>query len=258
MKKILTAVLLFGIIAIANAKEKVVFGLENKENFPHYIGVGSQLNKEKPGLTIEILQLVARDLDFDIEFKRMPWKRCLSEMKFGKIDGTFNASFKTKRMEMGEYPMKNGKVNPEKRITTSSYVLYKQKGNPFNWTGSEFENMTGKIGAPFGYSVVDDLKKLGIIADTSPSLENDLKKLNIGRLQAIAEFELTADILIQKNPKYKNNIEKVKTPLKVKPYYVMLSHQFVQQHPELSKKIWDKIEQYRISHAQKLAVKYSD
>ena len=40
---------------------------------------------------------------------------------------------------------------------------------------------------------------------------------------------------------------KVKTALKTKAYYLMLSHQFIKKYPEFSEVIWDTIEEVRES-----------
>ena len=52
------------------------------------------------------------------------------------------------------------------------------------------------------------------------------------------------------------NLLKVKPPIKTKPYYLMISHQFSQQHPQLSEKIWDAIEELRQEKLTELTQKY--
>jgi signal transduction histidine kinase/DNA-binding NarL/FixJ family response regulator len=40
-------------------------------------------------------------------------------------------------------------------------------------------------------------------------------------------------------------VEKIPTPIEEKPYYLMLSHKFVKEHPQLAEQIWDEIGRLR-------------
>lgn len=59
------------------------------------------------------------------------------------------------------------------------------------------------------------------------------------------------DSILRENKKKFGNIIKVKPPLKTKTYYLMLSHQFIENHPELSEAIWDAIAGVRESDKMK-------
>jgi len=47
-------------------------------------------------------------------------------------------------------------------------------------------------------------------------------------------------------------------PLATKPYYLMLSHQFVGNHPEMAQQIWDTIKIIRETKFNEIVLKYSD
>ena len=48
---------------------------------------------------------------------------------------------------------------------------------------------------------------------------------------------------------YASQIEVLPVPLIEKPYYLLLSHAFVAQHPDLAERIWKTIEEVRTSPA---------
>jgi len=224
----------------------VTLATDDKSDFPVKIFKDKVIDSKKPGVVIEMLQLVEKDLKIKFRFLPRPWTRCQAELKSNMVDGIFTASFKTSRMEIGRYPMKGNKVDPNKRIMSNSYSFYKLKSNAVEWNGKKFANLNTSIGAVRGNSVIKTLekKKLKLDKTTSPTL--NLNKLIAGRFDVIAAGEYNTDMLIRKSKKYRD-IVKLKPPFVTKPYYVMLSHKFVKNNPKLAEKIWDSIERIRKS-----------
>jgi len=220
---------------------KIKFAYQYSSNYPFQTGEGNEIDWEKPGIAVELLMLAGEKMNIDIEFIRLPWKRGLHELKFGRIDGLFNASFKTERLEFGVYPMKEGVVDQHRRSYTNSYVLYKVKGTPIQWDGKTFHNLTRSIGATRGFSIVDDLIKQGIRVEEANSTSQNFERLINGRIDGVAALELDADYIVETYKDKFSNIEKAQPPLVTKPYYLLLSHQFVKMYPELAEEIWNTI-----------------
>jgi polar amino acid transport system substrate-binding protein len=236
---------------------EVVFVCEDKENFPDLMGNGIDILAQNPGVSVELIKKLEPMANIKITFKRMPWKRCLEvELKNGTADGAFLASYKTEREEMGTYPMKNGKPDTDKRVTTTSYVFYKLKGSGIDWDGKALINFDGVIGAPAGYSIVGDLTGMGYKVIESDTSLKGLKQLLANKLALFATLDEQGDFILSKNAEFTGKIEKIKTPLASKPYYLMLSKQFVAKNPELSAKIWDSIKILREKEYSKLSLKY--
>ncbi len=257
------ALCLFGLLSliprsILAVSPELLFAYEDKHNFPFYMDEGTEINWKKPGVSIEILKMLETKLNIKINFKRLPWKRCKIELQKGKVDGIFNASFKPKRMKLGIFPMKNGKVDSSKRITTISYVLYTLRDSLLRWDvqSKKIYNLEGYIGAPLGYSIADDLRKWGIPVAESYSTNTDFKKLIRKRLEGVAALELAGDFYVKVYPDQFKDIKKLHPPLATKPYYLMLSHQFVKKHPHISKKIWNAIAEIRENEFDKILQKY--
>ncbi|MCP3926931.1 MAG: hypothetical protein GY714_30605 [Desulfobacterales bacterium] len=54
----------------------------NSHNFPLLIGNGTKFNWEKPGVTIELLQLVDEEIpQIKLNYYRTNWRRCLDQLK---------------------------------------------------------------------------------------------------------------------------------------------------------------------------------
>lgn len=227
----------------ANARDLSI-ACENKQDFPTVMGNNTNVLKKNPGMGVEAIYLLEKRLNIKIKIKRLPWKRCLAEMEKGHVDGLFTASYKEKRKRFGRYPEIDGKVDPSRRFTSASYALYRLKGSDVRYDGNNF-HVKGKVGAPLGYSIVDDLKKKGLIIDESPNTLNDFKKMVKGRIKAVAALEMTADYYLMVHQDLNEKIEKILPLIVEKPYYFMLSHQLYKENKALAEKIWDTIADIR-------------
>ncbi len=245
----------------ANAVQMTI-SYEDKAQPPYYMGEKKVL-ADKPGVAVEMVKMLEDKIEgLEITLKRTPWKRCTVELSRNNVDGIFNASYKKKRLELGYYPTTDGTlegpVDISRRITKIAYSLYTLKDSNIVWDGTNMTGVDGKIGAPFGYSIINDLKKMGLNVEDAPNTEMNLKKLLKKRIVAVALQDVTADSFIKLNSPQFENIKKRTPPLATKPYYLMLSKKFVENHPELAQKIWDTIKNIRETKFDEIAMKYAD
>ena len=240
-----------GAVAPIHAAEpvKLIFISEDIDNFPYETGNGETFLPERPGITVELLQRVAQRLHIEIEFKRFPWKRCFAELQQGRATGLFSASFKPERQEAGAYPMQGEQLDRTRRMYTSAYILYVLEGTAVQWDGATFLSPPKNIGAMRGYSIVDDLKKMGLSVTETKDIYVAFKQLHNGNLDAAAALELAADAILEQHRGEFPHIRKVALPLVNKDYYLMLSHQFIQKSPQLAEEIWNALREIRESEA---------
>ena len=222
----------------------LLIAYEEKDNPPFYYLSGSGLNGSihKPGVTPEVLNLIAKRLGFDIQYIRYPWARGLMKIELNEIDALFHASFKEERLLNGVYPMKGGKPDPNRMVMMQSYNLYKHKDSSLSWDGEKIEHLSGSIGALLNYAIVGDLKKLGVNVEEASYLLSLLKRVENRRLAGLASLGNMTDVLISKHASVLKNVVKLSPPLKVKPYYLMFSHGFVEENTSLANAIWHEIE----------------
>ena len=234
---------------------KVTFGYQDSSNYPFQTGDGTHINWEQPGVAVEMLKLVEKKVNIDITFERYPWKRGLIELKSGRIDGLFSASYKPDRFKFGAYPVKNGQIDQYRRSYYNSYFLYTINGSPISWDGKEFFNLKYGLTAVRGFSIVDDLRKKGIFVHEFNNTTKCMKLLVQGRTDGVAALELAGDFILSENKNKFGKIIKAKLPLKTKTYYLMLSHQFIERHSELAEAIWDAIAEVRETDKMKMISK---
>jgi len=227
--------------------EPLVWVTDDTPGGYYIVGGGASFEKEKPGVEIELYRMVAKKLNLDIRFKRLPWKHCLYLIEQNRVDGIFPASFKSERMKIGAYPMKGKTVDTSRKTRDNAYYLYKLKKNPIGWNGTAFAHVSGHVGVPGGWSIAGDLKsKYDFIIEDHIN-GNTPNLLVHGRLQGYVCLSTVFDAYLNRQPEAFGSIVKVQPPVSLKPNYLMLSREFVSIHPQLAEKIWDTIREIKKS-----------
>ena len=204
--------------------------------------------KSRPGLNDILLKIVESRTGQTFEILAEPWQRCQEEMRIGSIDGMYAISFLQERQDFGVYPMRGNSPDIGKRLMTDGYSLFRRRGdNSVNWDGKLLDTK-GKVGAQRGYSINAQLKGLNIEVDSGTySVETNLRKLILGRIDAVALRTYEGDSVLATNREFAGAVERLPVPLVEKPYYLMFSKQFAAKHEKLAHDIWDAIEHVRES-----------
>lgn len=239
-------------------KQKVVFATNLRQDFPHLLGNTEKIAEVNPGLAIEILQLVAKESNIEISFKRMPWKRCFKYLEEGKVDAVFFAGYKEERERYGVFPTHDGKIDDAKAYSHALYFFYKLKNTSVTWDGNSLENFSGTIGTSLGYSISRYLENKNYTVEKSPRPLSDFKKLLKGRVNLVAALEHNGDYLLKKYPEFQESITKLDIPIMSNAYHLMFSHQFFEENKPVAIRIWQALEKVRTEHYTHLRQKYID
>jgi len=247
MRKLFIGICVAGLWGVALAADKpttVKLCHEDVDVYPWVL-------KGRPGLNIVHLRAMEAKLGVKFDLAPMPWKRCQEDMREGNVDGIFAASFKTERMEIGHYPMAGDKPDPARAMLFDGYSLYRLKGGAVQWDGKKL-TASGSIGAQPGYSIIDQLKQLGAkVDDGTKTADDNLKKLLLGRVDAVALQTLEGDNSLASDPEFAAKVEKLTPPLVDKPFFLMLSKQLVTRYGAFSKEVWKSLAEVRESQEYK-------
>jgi polar amino acid transport system substrate-binding protein len=255
----LKRIILIGFFLLSNKTlfaEKIDFiiSYENKNQSPYYRGSGTLTPLKNPGITVEIMEIVAKKLNLNLKYKRAPWKRVLINLKTNKVQGIFKASFKEERKEIGHYPLKGDKIDTRRSIERLSYSLYGLKNNKI-WDGKNLKSIKGTIGALRGYAIVKDLTNKGLLVQEVDSTKSLFQMLKSGRIDYAAHLSIVGNNTIKNNKLFKQ-IKEFSPPLNVKNQYLMISKKFYKNNKVLSEKIWDTIYEVRLKYYENLWKKY--
>jgi polar amino acid transport system substrate-binding protein len=176
-------------------------------------------------------------------------------MGHGEVDGAFSASFVPDRLDSGVYPTdKGGHPDVRRSLMTAVYQLYKLRTSTITWNGSGFGGLDGPIGALQSTSIVYQLRTAGAeVQEVAGDHRILIRMLAQGFVPAVALFDQVGDQMLKQDPELALRIEKVSPPLVEKPYFLMLSHQFVEAHKDLADQVWAAIASERDSADYKAA-----
>jgi len=211
-----------------------------------------------PGIAVEIVTLAAAQAGCTVRLTRLANLRVLRSAETGDIDGAILFSYDTERAGLMRYPMKGEQPDAARRLAMFSYYLYRRKGGSINWDGATLsnpENLT--IGVNTGFSIIDQLAKFGVKIDEVQTTEQNLGKLNLGRIGAYAMQEHIADPVILRMH-LENEIEKLPAPLSTKNYYLTFSKKFYAAHADIAERMWSYIAEQRDSLTKSLMQHYHD
>lgn len=214
------------------------------ESAPYQLGTGYEISNP-PGVSVEIIQQAATNLGLTIVLERLPNRRVLFHLKKGDVDGVFIFSHNAQREQIGVYPTKGKKPDQSKHIAQLSYYLYQLKELPTAWTGENFADQQIVVGALAGYAIVSELIRQGIDVQEFNSKEQLYKMLVSGRIDAVAAQDFTFDPFLKNQ--HKKQVIKLAHPLMSKSYYLIFSHQFYQQHPQIAEQLWSEVVKVRKS-----------
>lgn len=218
------------------------FFYEEQELQPFFMGEGEFAPKENPGIFIEMLQIVdSRFDDLEITFHRLPWKRCIDNLKQGEADAIV-ASHKFSRENFAAYPMENEMIDMDFAISTAQYCLFTKRNSKFRWDGESFSYTPNTpISVPQGYSIVSMLESHNLPLVFTNSSEGALDLLAIEKtVAAITYCEVGANYL-WKNKANDLQIMAQSPSLSTRRGFLVFSKQFYEQNTDLAHRIWKEI-----------------
>jgi len=210
-------------------------------------------DKGKPGVWVEFGHAIARRMGLTLKVHYRPGRRCLREISEGTLDGILGASYVEEREAFGAYPMKDGKLDLDKSTLSLTYNVYQNRGAKIIWDGTSLDKTT-PIFAPLGWSVSKHLKKMGANVRDIPNPKKMFEMLKRGRVNHMATLSGLADIILESG-KYPGII-KTEPPIRSKPYYIMLSRQFLKTKPKRAQVFWDTIPVVKEEELEALLAKY--
>ncbi|MTI08311.1 transporter substrate-binding domain-containing protein [Rhodospirillaceae bacterium RKSG073] len=233
---------------------KIRIGFNSNSSFPYITGSGDKL-ASPPGVSVEIVGHVMREMGYDVEFIRVPGLRVLKMLQENALDAAFLFSHSKEREEFGVYPagIKDGDF--EARLATLSYSIFKSENSSLSWDGKSFSNLERPIGANTGYSIVKILRSAGVEVEEAMSTQRNIKKLLNRRIDGLAD----QDVVVEAHIKLLkvSGIVKLEPPIVTKNYYLIFSHKFAEEHKGDVEDIWQMIGENRDAMTEELLPKYS-
>jgi len=223
------------------------------EVFPNQLGGSADIPAD-PGIAVEILQRGFAEAGIGLQLVRLPNRRVLDSVKIGEVDGAFLFSFNTERNRYAAYPQKNGAIDASRRLARQTYVIYKRADDGLGFDGHSFSNLQTAIAANSGFSVTDDLKRLGVPVTEVETTPLAFGMLQAGRVDGYAVMDDTGDPYLRGAGI--TSITKLPVPISSKDYYLIFGRAFQAADPAFVERIWDQLTATRAALQTALDRKY--
>lgn len=242
--------------SIASAHPNRIIACYSDQHFPPYVTENGSNIPENPGIFIELLQALAKDVDTKLVLIRRPWKRCLKMLASGEVDMIPGASFLKERTEYAHYPSDmNGDVDQSRRLLRTSYMFFyrdEDKGR-LNWDGKTFTGLEKEIGVELGFSAATHLKEDGHKVLEVGNARIGIELLSKGRIDSFLSFANLVQPILKLQD---HNISFFPIPYKTKDYHLLIGNHYYSQHPKISEHLWERLPVISDRMAEDLAMKY--
>ena len=214
------------------------------DELPHlpYLMPGGQ------GTTGVLIRMAAKDIGLDITFYDAPVRRCREDLRANDADAFPVTPYDPETLPFLAFPMADGKVDRARATTSVRTLMVRRKGSPVQWDGTAFTGLQKPVLVKFGTIAVG--KKLTALQvamdDTGKSPESNFRKLLAGRgdLAICPEAEGRA---LLRQPEFAGKLEALPLPFTDDVYYLAITRQFVESHPDVAEQLWDAIARTRRS-----------
>lgn len=244
---LLSALVLFCLVPSALAANVLRFCYEDKQLRPYYFGDNNQIPAERPGATIEHLQLLT-DLmpELELQLERLPWKRCLAKLANGEVDAIIG-SYAKEREKIGRFPFnQQKKPDPSRAFAEHQTCLVTRSDAKWSWDGGKFVGIDQVVIArPLGYAPLQSPAKQKIVMHYTQSGTMDLDLLERGRVNAITTLCRIAGENAVTPYIQDRELKVLMPPLYSNTGYLIFSHQFYNQHSAIAEQLWQLLAENR-------------
>lgn len=208
------------------------------------------------GLAGQLIAEAAKEVGLTVKHYAAPITRCREEIRFNAADGFPTAPYTASLWHFIVYPMRGAQPDPARAVMSLRNRVYRRAGTAAGWDGARFTQLSTPVLVRFGSMLaVDKLAALGVPADDSgKTLEANFSKLLAGRADLAVAPELLGQALLDL-PQFAGKIEALPAPFTDELYYLGLSRQFYDAHPQLSERLWDAIARIRRSPGHQKALR---
>ena len=238
-------------------EKKIILNIcyEETEVFPNFMGQGAQVAESNPGLIIDLLKIMDKELPWvKARFHRAAWSRCLKKLAQGEFNAVV-AGYEPERAQYAVYPMKNGVPDISMAVSKANFCLFSQKNSQFQWHGDRFiGSQKTALVIPRGYSLVSLLERHGIIFELTFSSKLAMELLMGGRVENAITLCSTGQHFI--NQHHAQGLMAPSQVIRTQFAYLAVNKAFFNAHKNEIEQVWVSLVKNREAHFETLLKRY--
>ncbi len=233
--------------------------IESQNNMPFINGdtVTQNLALGERGVLVDLLLLTARELGINLSITSLPWKRCIQEVKQGRLDGLFATIWSKEREEWAVFPKSATQLDISKALWLVNYPVYSRIHSDLRWNGQSFTGVQNGIGAPFGYIAYHKLDNLGVLPKRNLNAKEALPLVAKGRLDGYVIEKAIGDRYIEDLGLQGQLVELSPSFMQVF-WFLPVSHQWYRRHQALTHSFWLNMASIRKREGKRLLENYAN
>lgn len=250
------------LLLLATKAEALVLCHEDKAFWP-YLPDPAKPIEGKPGLLLDLIRNAAEDINLDVQFEAMPWKRCLANLETGKIDAAFAVIWTEGRDLKFRFPKPKRhtessafETDHSRALWFAEYPIFTKVGSDLLWDGERFSNVKYGLSGPPGYVVHKRLKDMGVLYESDLLPSRGLHLVSIDRLDGYVLERLIGSHILGRL-----QVSSVVTPFARNfmrsAWFLPVSNAFYEQQPNVAEALWDALQESRIELEHSLEEKYT-
>ncbi|MTW13573.1 transporter substrate-binding domain-containing protein [Pseudoduganella eburnea] len=201
------------------------------------------------GLNFELLKRVETLLNEHFTYTPKPWKRCLSELKLGQVDGVIGAADAVSRRAWSRIPqLPDGREDPSRAMFEDTALVFLRVGGNARWDGHELQVPGKAVVVQSGYLVAQQLREKSYDPhETVKSAADALRMLAAGGFDAAILQGLEASKLAQEDARFKGRVQQAEQPFSTVNLHLMVARGAYERDPQRIEAIWQAIGSVRLS-----------
>ena len=225
------------------------FCLENQQVPPFLLGT-ADIVEGKNGIVGDLLFISSQTSNLPIKFNRRPWKRCIEELKHGKVDAVAAFVFSEDRDNWSAFPKTNGELD-DRFFYQSNYMVFTYPGSQISWDGESMLPKTAKVQSIPGYVADQMLQDMGFIPSAPLQPKKALELVSRGLLDGFVMEALIGQTILN-DLGLADKVIALETPFSSQYWYAAFSKQAYEERPEDIEAFWTALKAARIEHSKAL------
>ncbi len=201
------------------------------------------------GLNFDMLKRVEALLGERFRYTGRPWKRCLEELRLGRVDALMGAADGPERRAFAVFPLRDdGSVDSSQAMYSERYNVFLRKGSTAAWDGRRLRTRDNAVLVQSGYLVAGFARQRGLQAmERAKSSEEALRLLSEGMFDAAILYGDESLLIAREDPRFRARVVHAPGPFWVSDFYLMASAHTYKRDPARIKAIWQAVATVRQS-----------
>ncbi|MBB5017930.1 polar amino acid transport system substrate-binding protein [Chitinivorax tropicus] len=201
------------------------------------------------GLNLDLLRMVQRRLNEQLIFVPKPWKRCLQELKAGKIDGVIGGQDAPDRRTFAVFPtLPKGQIDSKYRLFGDRFYIYVARGSLVDWDGVQVSNLSKPVAIQSAYAIHHKLDRLGVhYIEAGKTAADGFRLMEAGVVDAVIAQGDEGTALLEREHRFKDQFIQLPNPFDTVAFYLFFSQATYNKSPTRIRSIWQEIEKVRES-----------